>query len=154
MGALTSSSPLRGAAPTIIEVPYTILSHTADTGIAAVGPTIGELLKELATGMFGLMATVADSPPHRSIEVAVRSATVEDLIVDTLSELLFRSEVDDLVFTHFDIDATETSALVVARGVDVRAAEPAGPPIKAVTYHDLAVGRCGGEWEATVYFDV
>ena len=154
MRALTGFPPLRAAAPTIIEVPYTILSHTADTGIAAVAPTISELLTELATGMFGLMATVANSPPHRSIEVAVRSATVEDLIVDTLSELLFRSEVDDLVFNNFDVEATETSAHVVAHGVDVRAAEPSGPPIKAVTYHDLAVRRSGDTWEATVYFDV
>ena len=136
-------------------MPYAILSHTADTGIAAKAPTLADLIREVATGMFSLIATAHEQKTTGSVELAVEAASTEDLVVDVLAELLWRSEAEDLVFTTFDVDlSSPTHATVVAHGTATTDVEPVGPPIKAVTYHDLSVVQTADGWEATVYFDV
>jgi SHS2 domain-containing protein len=52
------------------------------------------------------------------------------------------------------VEPAEPAAKVEVGGVPTSAVEPAGPPIKAVTYHDLVVERREGRWYGRVYFDV
>lgn len=133
-----------------------MLSHTADTGIEATADSPAALIQELATGMFGLIATIGPRTAEQWIAMRVESATFEDLVVDTLSELLYHFEVGDIFFCEFRVDM-EPGTLVVtveAGGVPIHTVEPAGPPIKAVTYHRLTVEERGQVWYARVYFDV
>ena len=136
-------------------LPYTVLSHTADTGIEATADSLSDLVHDLATGMFGLMANAALRQPDRLIEVSIEAVSYEDLVVDVLSELLYRSEVEDLFLSNFEVEVTgPTSVNVRAGGVDAASVELAGPPIKAVTYHDVTVSRTDHGWYGRVYFDV
>jgi SHS2 domain-containing protein len=135
---------------------YRVLSHTADTGIEATGDSLSSLVTELATGMFSLVATIEPSAAVRWAQVRVESATPEDLVVDTLSELVYLSEIEDLVFCAFKVDSSRgpLAISVEAGGVPVAAVEPSGPPIKAVTYHRLVVEEREDGWYGRVYFDV
>jgi SHS2 domain-containing protein len=137
-------------------MPHRVLDHTADTGIEATADTFSELLRELAVGMFGLVARVPPSAVQRWVRVTVTSPTVQDLVVDSLSKLLFLSEVENLLFGDFrvTIGEGEGSANLEAGGVPTPSVEAAGPPIKAVTYHGLLVERREREWYGRVYFDV
>lgn len=134
---------------------YRVLSHTADTGIEATAGGISGLLEELATGMFGLMAQVAPCPDDVAVEVEVDAASLEDLVVDVLSDLLYESEANDLLLCKFEATMLAPAhARVTAGGIDMSRLEITGPPIKAVTYHDVAVEQRGEDWWARVYFDV
>jgi SHS2 domain-containing protein len=135
---------------------YRVLSHTADTGIEATGDSLSSLVTELATGMFSLVATIEPSAAVRWAQVRVESATPEDLVVDTLSELVYLSEIEDLVFCAFRVDSSPGALAITveAGGVPVAAVEPSGPPIKAVTYHRLVVEEREQGWYGRVYFDV
>jgi SHS2 domain-containing protein len=135
---------------------YRVLSHTADTGIEATGDSLSSLVTELATGMFSLVATIEPSAAVRWAQVRVESATPEDLVVDTLSELVYLSEIEDLVFCAFRVDSSPGALAITveAGGVPVAAVEPSGPPIKAVTYHRLVVEEREDGWYGRVYFDV
>ena len=135
---------------------YRVLSHTADTGIEATGDSLPSLVVELATGMFSLVATIEPSAAVRWTKVRVESATLEDLVVDTLSELVYLSEIEDLVFCAFRVDSSPGALAITveAGGVPVAAVEPSGPPIKAVTYHRLVVEEREHGWYGRVYFDV
>lgn len=136
-------------------MPYSVLAHTADTGIEAAADTFPELLHDLATGMFGLMGSPAPCTSDHAIEVAVESSGYGDLVVDVLSELLYHSEVEDLFLCRFEVEATgPTSAKVRAGGVANTEVELTGPPIKAVTYHDVTVSETDDGWYGRVYFDV
>ena len=136
-------------------LPYTVLSHTADTGIEATADSLSDLVDDLAAGMFGLMANPEPCEPGRLIEVTVEAASHEDLVVDVLSELLYHSEVEDLFLCDFKVEVTgPTSVHVRAGGVDAGSVELTGPPIKAVTYHDVSVRRTDHGWYGRVYFDV
>jgi SHS2 domain-containing protein len=132
-----------------------VLSHTADTGIEATADSLGNLVGVLCTGMFGLMASVEPSAAKRWVEVNLAAQTVEELVVDALSELLYHSEVENLIFCAFQVSMGPELALRVrAGGLLVDAVEPVGPPIKAVTYHDLVVEQRDDIWYGRVYFDV
>jgi SHS2 domain-containing protein len=133
-----------------------VLDHTADTGIEATAGTFPELLRELAAGMFGLVASVPPSAAQRWVRVRVTASTREDLVVDSLSQLLLQSELEDLLFCDFRVvaDEGERSADIEAGGIPMTSVAAAGPPIKAVTYHSLLVERRGQEWYGRVYFDV
>lgn len=135
--------------------PYIVLDHTADTGIEATAATLSALIADLAIGMFQLMATVDPCPSDRAVELEVAASSVEDLVVECLSELLYRSEIEDLLFCDIEVDeAGPRSMRIEARGVDSHQVEMTGPPIKAVTYHDIAVRSGDPDWYGRVYLDV
>jgi SHS2 domain-containing protein len=106
--------------------------------------------------MFGLMAEAERESLEKWIEIQVESPTVEDLAVDTLSALLYDSEVEDLFLCAFEvIMAPDAFALTIrAGGVPTGRVEAIGPPIKAVTYHNLVVEKRDHGWYARVFFDV
>lgn len=134
---------------------YRILSHTADTGIEATAGSLAGLIEEAMRAMFGLIAVLRPDAARTWVAFEVAAAAVDDLLIDTLSELLYRSEIEDLFFCDFRVRlADEGRATVEAGGIPVSEVEPEGPPIKAVTYHGLVVEERDGGWFARVYFDV
>jgi SHS2 domain-containing protein len=136
-------------------VPYTVLSHTADTGIEATAGTLLDLLGELATGMFDLMGSPQSCTAEQISEIDVEWTSNEELVVDVLSELLYHSEVEDLFLCQFEVRATGPGRIhISASGVQNALVEITGPPIKAVTYHDVAVHETAAGWYGRVYFDV
>ncbi len=135
-------------------MPYVVLSHTADTGLEATAETLADLVRELATGMFGLMALTEPGAAHKWVEVSIAAPTPEELVVDALSELLYQSEVADVIFCAVEVEPAADGLTIKAGGVPVAEVDPTGPPIKAVTYHDLAVEERPEGWFGRVYFDV
>jgi SHS2 domain-containing protein len=138
-------------------LPHRILSHTADTGVEASAPGLAALVAELAAGMFESMGSLRQGwdGPATEIDVEVSAPTPEDLVVDALSELLYESEVEDLFLFDFRAEPVDRLAVRVrARGVLFTQVETTGPPIKAVTYHEVEVVDTPGSCRGRVYFDV
>ena len=135
---------------------YRVLAHTADTAIESDAGTLDQLIENLAYGMFDMMFDLEDIEGGRLVTIELQSPTVPDLIVDILSDLLYEAESADLVFASFSahVDQRNLSARVIASGSSVTSVELRGPPIKAVTYHDLAVSSRKGGWYGRVVFDV
>lgn len=134
---------------------HTTLSHTADTGIEATASTLLALIEELATGMFELMAPVDPCPAGTEVDATVTASTVDDLVVDSLSELLYIAETEDLHLCRFEVtEAGNTTVRIRASGAPIAGVDASGPPIKAVTYHQLEVSKSDEGWYARVYFDV
>lgn len=135
---------------------HRVLDHTADTGIEAEADSLSRLVEELATAMFELVAPVNPESARHWVEVAVSSPSLDELVVDVLSELLYRSEVDSVTFGAFraTIPTEGHSATVEAGGVPTEEVDATGPPIKAVTYHDLVIQGQDDRWYGRVYLDV
>lgn len=136
-------------------MPYTVLAHTADTGIEASASTFEDLIVELALGMFSLLIELADVEPSTEIRIHIQASSTEDLVVDVLSELLYRFEVDEVVVGAVGVSMAGANAVTVTAGsAPLAEVELTGPPIKAVTYHDLVVDEATDGWYGRVYFDV
>lgn len=135
--------------------PYTVLDHTADTGVEATGDDLPKLIRSLSTAMFELMASIDPCPSEGSVTMRVSAETEADLVFDALSELLYRSEVDYLLLCDIEVSSTGPCEVeITASGISWDSVELGGPPIKAVTYHDFTVEETDDGWFARVYFDV
>ena len=133
---------------------YQTLSHTADTGIVTRADTLADVIANAAFAMFDLVYDTTAATDERTVDFVARADNAPDLLVEVLSELLYLSETEDVAFTVFDVSADVRRAFVRAVGFSTADAELRGPPIKAVTYHDLRCEHTGDHWEARVIFDV
>jgi len=133
---------------------YKIIDHTADTGIETGGDTLADAIGNAAFGMFDLMYDLSSISAEMSVTFEVATISPPELLVDVLSELLLRSETDDLVFTDFRVRTAGTNATIDAAGASTHGLELRGPPIKAVTYHELECRSTADGWKTRVIFDV
>jgi len=133
---------------------YDIVAHTADTGIETRGNTLAEAIGNAAFAMFDLMYDLSTVPATMAVTFDSTANSPSDLLVDVLSELLLRSETDDVVFSEFRVHESGMRATVEAAGATSVRRELRGPPIKAVTYHRLRCEPAGDDWEIRVIFDV
>ena len=149
-------------------IPFEILEHTADIGLKAYGPTIEELFVNAAIGLQALALPQKDredddvSEPNAGQSQTLRASggNYEDLLVGWLSEILYFIDAEGWSFAEFRIiriveDAGELT--IEGRGIGSRrdpSSRSRAVPVKAVTYHQIAVRETADGWEAVVYFDI
>lgn len=137
---------------------YQVFDHTADIGIRVEGPTIEELFAESGRALFDLLIrSRRSSLPSIDVPILLKAADLDQLFVRWLQELLFIFEQRRLVLTNFWIDRMSDTALSgAAKGtVFDPSRHHQKLAIKAVTYHQLKVGKGpDGLWHAQVIFDV
>ena len=120
---------------------YELLEHTADVGIKAYGDSLDEAFAHAAKGLFDIMTDTSEIKPVQKVEVSLPDApSLEQLLVDWLSELVFLNGARNLVFGRFDVKISGTSlkATVFGDEYDVKKYRM-GTEVKAVTYHMLEV---------------
>lgn len=134
---------------------YRVFSHTADTGIVARGATLAEAFENAAYGMFDLMFDLSRVGGGEECAVETEGETLDELLVAWLSALLAEAEIRGVVFARFTIEEVgEGRVRGIASGGPSAGRELRGPPVKAVTFHDLEVVPVPGGWQARVIFDV
>jgi SHS2 domain-containing protein len=134
---------------------FELLDHTADVGLRARGESLADLLAACAEGMFAILAE-GEVHDTRSVAIELEAGDAEELVHAWLRELLFRFEVERVVFGRFDVRlATPVRLQAICHG------EPFDPErhegraeIKAVTYHGFRVEQDAAGWVAEVLFDI
>ena len=71
---------------------FTLLEHTADTGISAYGDSLEEALSWLAAGMFSLVVDPETVDASHTRTISLVSSDREALAVDWLNELVYLHE--------------------------------------------------------------
>jgi SHS2 domain-containing protein len=134
-------------------VGHELLEHTADLGIRAWGPSLEAAVEEALIGLVEVMGIRASGPGERRV---VRANGHDDpsRLVALMNEVVFVVETDDVRIAgarvrRDDADLLADLEIVPATG-------PAeGTPVKAATYHQLAVEeRADGSAEVRVFVDV
>jgi SHS2 domain-containing protein len=136
---------------------FKYLEHTADAEFIAYGGTLDEAFANAARAMFGLIVDFSLVRPAETREIGLTAGSLEDLLYDWLSELLFVYEVDRLVFTKFEVKITENGDYrldATASGEPICPLHEIFLHIKAVTYHDLRVEKRNNVYEAQVLLDI
>jgi SHS2 domain-containing protein len=83
--------------------PFELLEHTADVGVVAHGRTLSEAFAHAAQGMFSVMVNLNGVREEEKRSLAVEAHDWPSLLVAWLSELIYFSDVDSLVFKRFEI---------------------------------------------------
>jgi SHS2 domain-containing protein len=135
---------------------YTVIEHTADTGIVVEAKTLEELFAVSGCAMFDLMVDVTKVEPAEEAKVSLEADSIEELLIHWLNELLFRSEISGMFFSRFEVSSIRNNALkaqVMGEPYNQKKHE-IGQGIKAATYHELEVSRKNRHWFAKVIFDI
>lgn len=132
---------------------YREVEHTADWAIEVWGETLETLFEHAAAAMFELQGAERTAEPAVTATVSCQAMDLETLLVGWLSELLYLSEVNNALYTRFEVaiaQQDEPALTAFARGTPGRGHRA---HVKAVTYYHLTVEQTPDGWQATVTFD-
>ena len=135
---------------------FEILEHTADAGVVARGRTLAEAFAHAAQGMFSIMVDLDGVREVEQRSIAVAGHDWPSLLVAWLSELIYFSDVDGLVFKRFEIRDMESYSLRAnAYGEKIdRQRHELGAGVKAITRHILEVGEDEDGYRVQVLLDI
>jgi len=136
--------------------PFEILEHTADVGVLARGRTLADAFAHAAEGMFSIMVNLDGLLETEQRSIAVAARDWPGLLVAWLSELLYYSDVDGLLFKRFEMQDFRAYALrAVAFGEPVdRQRHELGPGVKAITRHIMEIDEGPEGWRVQVLLDI
>jgi SHS2 domain-containing protein len=135
---------------------FEILDHTADIGIVVYGEDLKALFENAGEAFFHLITDLRMVRRRIERQVSIGGESLDRLMVDWLSELLYLHEVENLLFKGFEVDSVGQEGLKATvkgepfqEGVHVIKTE-----VKAVTYHQIEVRQEKRGWRAQVILDL
>jgi SHS2 domain-containing protein len=138
---------------------YRFIDHTADVAADLTGETLEELFFSAAQALTDTMTELSGVGSSVTQSVTLEAATVEDLLVDWLNELLYRFEVRNMLVATASVVVEERDGRWHLEATTL--GEPFDPDrhpsrvlVKGATYHGLHVVREGGTWTARIVFDI
>jgi SHS2 domain-containing protein len=130
------------------------ISHTADVKIRVRAPTLEALFSETFKALMQVMYGTDRSGGFFK-EIRIESSDIESLLADFLSEVLFVSEVESLVFSDvaIRIDGLSLTAELTGEPFDpVR--HSGGSEVKGISYSGLAITHGAKGYKLDIIFDV
>jgi SHS2 domain-containing protein len=135
---------------------YEHFEHTADLGLRVRASDVDTLFAEAATALTAaIVEDVNAIEPRQRVALVIAGDDVEYLLLDWLTALLVKFEVERLLFREFRVKTEDGVLTANLRG------EPFDPErhqlsheVKAITYHGLHVEQTGDGWQAEVIVDI
>ncbi len=138
---------------------YEVFEHTADLGIRVRASSLNELFADAGRGLIAQLANLATLRPVIEKTITLTSDSLEYLLFDWLSELIYTFEESRLLLGEFEVLVTEVAGefriTATCRGEVADAARhELDHEVKAITYHGLFVRQSTDGWEAEVIIDI
>jgi SHS2 domain-containing protein len=135
---------------------FEILDHTADIGIIVYGEDLKALFENAGKAFFHLITDGRKVRRRTERKITIKGESLERLMVDWLSELLYLHDVEKLLFKEFTVESVGKDGLkAIARGEPFQeGVHVIKTEVKAVTYHRMEVRQEKGRWRAQVIFDL
>ena len=136
--------------------PFRILDHTADIGVVVNGRDLKTLFENAGHAFFHLLTDLRKVRPRVEKKIEIGAESLERMMVDWLSELLYLHDVENLLFRTFKVESVGKDGLKARVGGEPfrEGAHVIKTEIKAVTYHQIRVAREDGGWTARIIFDL
>ncbi len=135
---------------------YEVWDHTADIGLIIYGEDLQALFENAGEAFFHLITDLKKVRRRIERRIHIDGESLDRLMVDWLSELLYLHDVEHLLFKGFKIESVGEEGLRAIvkgerfqEGVHVIKTE-----VKAVTYHRIEVRQKDGGWRAQIIFDL
>ena len=130
------------------------LPHTADIKIRARARTLDALFSEVLNSLMQIMYGKIRSDGITR-EIQLESPSRESLLTDFLSEVLFISEVEGLVFSHADVRIKRLILSAVLHGeLFDRERHSGGTEVKGISYTGLRIRKDANGYMVDIVFDV
>jgi SHS2 domain-containing protein len=136
---------------------YMERTHPADIALEVWAGTLDELFVQAAKGMLELIKPeISGDANFSEKKLSLKEMDNESLLVAFLTDLLFRFEVDRILYQDIDLHITPVGDGQMQLNATLR-----GKPfyrynreIKAVTYSGLKIDQTKEGYRATVVFDI
>jgi SHS2 domain-containing protein len=135
---------------------FEFLDHTADIGLIVNGEDLNALFENAGEALFHLITDLRKVRRRTERRIEIGGESLERLMVDWLTELLYLHEVENLLFKGFKVESVGEDGLRAwvkgepyQEGVHVIKTE-----VKAVTYHQIDVRKEDGHWKAQIILDL
>ena len=135
---------------------FEVLDHTADIGLVVYGEDLESLFENAGQAFFHLITDLKKVRLRTERRIEIGKESLERLMVDWLTELLYLHEVEDLLFKKFEVESVGEEGLkarvkgeAFQKGVHV-----IKTGVKAVTYHQIEVRKGKKGWRAQIIFDL
>ena len=95
---------------------FTVIDHTAGTGVQCAGDTKEEVFEAAAEEMFSILTDLKSIVVRKHHTLNVQAETCDDLLVIWLQELLFLFSTEQLLFSTFSVrieNITDNTYLLV-----------------------------------------
>jgi len=131
------------------------MEHTADALFHITSDSLEGLFEDAAKAMFYTIYGVKKSKEEFSYHLCISADSLETLLRDFLSELLFITDTEETVFTSFSIEINGYALDCTAHGV---AFDPelhsGGTEVKGVSYSGLNIVKQKDRYVLDILFDV
>jgi SHS2 domain-containing protein len=135
---------------------FEIFDHTADIGLIVYGENLRALFENAGEAFFRLITDVRRVRYRVEKRIDLGGESLDRLMVDWLSELLYFHDVENLLFRGFKVEAVGKDGLkAVVKGEPYQeGVHVIKTVVKAVTYHRIEVRQEKGRWKAQVVLDL
>ena len=158
---------------------FRVLDVSGDIGLKAFGKSINEALTNATIGMYSLITNLRTIKKEKTIDVSIKSDSIEGLLVSWLNELIFHFDAygfigKKIIVTEFTPTLTlplqgggrgggadqpaSLQVYTLSASITGEDFEPERHEskllIKAATYHNLRIENVGNVWEIDVIFDI
>jgi len=135
---------------------FEVLDHTADIGLIVYGEDLKSLFENAGEAFFHLITDLRKVRLRTEKRIEIGKESLERLMVDWLTELLYLHEVENLLFKKFQVESVGEEGLrakvkgeAFQEGVHV-----IKTGVKAVTYHQIEVRKEKEGWRAQIICDL
>lgn len=129
------------------------MEHTADVGVRARAPSAEGVFEQATLGLLEIIGALRPGVGS-AVEVNVEGRDLGAVLVGWLEEVLYLQDAKDNVITRLEVLEVSDESARGTVWVRKRQASLEGTAVKAVTYHQLEVGRSKKGWTAQVFFDI
>ena len=135
---------------------FEILDHTADIGLIVYGENLRVLYENAGEAFFHIITDLRKVRRRVEKRIDIKGESLDRLMVDWLSELLYLHDVASLLFKGFKVDSVGEGGLkAIVKGEPFQeGVHVIKTQVKAVTYHQIEVRQENGRWRAQVILDL
>lgn len=139
---------------------FEVFEHTADLGIRVRAGSLDELFADAGRGIIAQLANLDAVQPVSEKTISLQGDSLDFLLFDWLSELLFAFEESRLLLSEFQVRVSKSgeyySLTATCSGeIADETRHELDHEVKAITYHGLRVEQqADGCWLAEVIVDI
>lgn len=135
---------------------FEFIDHTADIGFVVYGEDLKRLFENAGEAFFTVITDLEKVKRKTERRIEIGGESLERLMVDWLNELLYLHEVENLLFSQFEVESVGEEGLKarVKGEAFEEARHPIKTEVKAVTFHQIQVKQEDNLWRAQVILDL
>ena len=135
---------------------FKIIEHTADTGFEVKAGSLADVFRTAAQALFQLMWEIGGDRAAEPVDLEISGIDTQELLVNFLEEFLYLYDARGLVCTRVEITFVADKKLTATAWLQPFDSELDQEilGVKAITYHQMYVGRQGNQWLGRVFLDI